>query len=122
MNRDFKDLEIWKEALRLVVEIYKVTKSFPKTERYSLTDQLRKSSNSTLALIAESQGRYHFADKIRVPYQARGEAYETRSHLSVACKLRYIDKRVYKKLDEDYKVLSKRISSYIKYLESRKKK
>ncbi len=120
MTKDFRDLEVWKDGLSLLVQIYKLSANFPKTETYSLTDQIRRSANSVIANIAESQGRFTFADRVRVLYQSRGEIFEVRSHLSVALELEYIDSTVFKKLDEGYEVLSKRISSFISYLEKRK--
>lgn len=118
--KDFRELEIWKKGLDLLVEIYKVSAKFPKMEIYGLTDQIRRSANSIIANIAESQGRFTFADRIRVLYQARGEVYELRSHLSVAYKLKYIDSVTFEKLDSSYEVLAKQISSFVAYLEKRK--
>lgn len=122
MNKtnSFKDLEVWRTGLALLVEIYKLTSKFPKSETYGLVDQIRRASNSVIANIAESQGRFSFADKIRVLYQSRGEIYEVRSHLSVAHELKYIDSATFNKLDNSYEVLAKQISSFVSYLEKRK--
>ncbi|MBI4022643.1 four helix bundle protein [Candidatus Berkelbacteria bacterium] len=65
----FRDLAIWRKAYELVVEIYAVTKAYPVEERYGLTSQTRNSANSVTANIAESHGRFHYADKVRVLYQ-----------------------------------------------------
>lgn len=118
--KDFRELEVWKKGLDLLVEIYKVSAKFPNMEIYGLVDQIRRSANSIIANIAESQGRFTFPDRIRVLYQARGEVYELRSHLSVAYKLKYIDSVAFKKLDSSYEVLAKQISSFVAYLEKRK--
>jgi four helix bundle protein len=83
-------------------------------------DQIRRAANSVIANIAESQGRFTFPDRIRVLYQARGEIFEVRSHLSVAYELKYIDSVVFEKLDSGYEVLAKQISSLVSYLEKRK--
>lgn len=120
MTNDFRDLEVWKEGLSLLVQIYKLSAGFPRAETYGLIDQIRRSANSVIANIAESQGRFSFADRVRVLYQSRGEAFEVRSHLSVALELKYIDSVAFRKLDDGYEVLSKRISSFISYLEKRK--
>ncbi len=84
MPQSFHELEIWKKGNLLVLQIYKVVEQFPKSEQYGLTDQLKRSANSIIANIAESQGRFTYNDKIRVLYQSRGEIFETRSHLHVA--------------------------------------
>jgi len=119
-TKTFRDLEVWNDGLSLLIEIYQITANFPKTEIYGLIDQIRRSANSIIANIAESQGRFSYADRIRVLYVARGEAFETRSHLSVAYKLKYIDSVTFEKLDNGYEILAKRISSFIVYLEKRK--
>ena len=111
--RGFRDLRIWQEAHKLSVEIYKITGEFPKEEKYDLISQMRSSSNSVSAQIAESHGRYFYADKVRVLYQARGEAEETRSHLSLANKLGYISVSEFSEYDRRYEDLSIRINAYI---------
>lgn len=113
MGTSYKDLNIWKKGYELVLEIYKLSTKFPSDERFGLIDQLRRSANSVIANIAEAQGRYFYADKCRVLYQARGECFETRSHLNVAFGLGYLDKTLYEKMDMEYEGLEKGISSYI---------
>jgi four helix bundle protein len=119
-TRSFRDLEVWREGLRLLTNVYIISSGFPRSELFGLTDQVKRAANSIIANIAESQGRFTFADKIRVLYQARGEAYEVRSHLSVAHELKYIDSKAFETLDSEYEILAKRISSFIVYLEKRK--
>ena len=109
----FRDLNIWKKGLELIIKVRAVSRLFPKYEKFGLTDQIDRSSNSIIALIAEAHGRYHFADKCRVLYQARGECEETQSHMSVAHALGYIDKITFKTLDKEYEGLGIGINSYI---------
>lgn len=90
MIRDFYDLDCWKESHKLVLEIYKLTATFPKEERYGVSDQLRRAASSITANIAEGFGRYHFADKIRFYYQARGSVKEVESFLLLAKDLGYV--------------------------------
>jgi len=116
MAGGFYDLNIWKKAYALLMEIYRITAAFPKEEKYGLVAQMRDAANSVIANIAEAHGRYYFADKTRVLYTARGECQETRSHLRVAFGLKYIDKTVFNHLDEEYEGLSKGISSYVRSL------
>jgi four helix bundle protein len=96
------------------MEIYKITAKFPKEEKYGLSKQMRDSANSVIANIAEAHGRYYFADKARILYTSRGECEETRSHLRVALGVKYIDKKVFNHMNEEYEGLSKGISSYIR--------
>jgi four helix bundle protein len=109
----FRDLRIWEKGYELLIEIYKASGEFPSEEKYALTSQIRRSSNSVIALIAEAHGRYYYADKCRVLYQARGECFETQSHLSVALGLKYIPKRLVEKLDKEYEGLGVGINFYI---------
>ncbi len=118
--KSFRDLEIWQEAHNLRLEVYKISKGFPSEEKYNLTSQIRRSSSSVADQIAESHGRYFYADKVRVLYQARGESEETRSQLSLALDMGYIKKDSFSHLDDRYETLSKRISRYIASLKMRK--
>ncbi|MFH1781121.1 MAG: four helix bundle protein [Patescibacteria group bacterium] len=120
MADSFFKLNIWKKGYELVLEIYKLAKEFPATERYALTDQLKRSANSIIANIAESQGRYSYKDKIRVLYQARGEIFEARSHLKVAEGLEYLPNIKFTEIDSEYEGLLVGLNKYINYLSSQK--
>lgn len=89
--KSFKDLEVYKLSRELSSEIFEVTKSFPKEERYSLTDQIRRSSRSIGAQVAEAWGkrRYekHFISKLT---DADSEQYETQHWIDVALECGYI--------------------------------
>lgn len=117
--RGFRDLEIWKEAHALRLEIYRISAAFPKEEKYNLTGQIRSSSSSVADQIAEAHGRYYYADKARVLYQSRGEAEETRSQLSLSIDLKYIDDDAFESLDKRYENLEMRISKYISSLKKK---
>jgi len=113
MSVSFRGLKIWKKGFELLMKIYKVTRKFPKEERYALSDQLKRSANSVIANIAEAHGRYHFADKCRVLYQSRGECFETQNHLSVALGLGYLTQKEFDFLDREYEGLGAGINGYI---------
>ncbi|HBU06825.1 MAG TPA: hypothetical protein DEB09_01960 [Candidatus Magasanikbacteria bacterium] len=63
--------------------------------------------------MAESHGRFSFADKVRVLYISRGEITETRSHLAVAYGRKYINKEEFTKINQGYKQLIKDLNKYI---------
>lgn len=114
MKRDsFRDLKIWKKGFELLMKICNLTKKFPQEEKYALTDQIKRSANSVIALIAEAHGLYHYADKCRVLYQSRGECEETQSHLSVALGLKYISQKDFDELDREYEGLGVGINYYV---------
>lgn len=118
MGKTFRDLKIWQKGFELLMKIYEVTSKYPVEEKYGLTSDTRRSGNSIIANIAESHGRYFFADKIRVLYIARGEVEEVRSHLSVGFYRGYLSKEDFEFLDKEYEGLGVGINFYIKDIES----
>lgn len=96
---DFKELIAYKKAFKLAMEIYKISKLFPREERYSLTDQIRRSSRSTCANIAEAYRKRiypkHFITKLT---DSDGENGETVVWLDFALACEYITKEMYKPL------------------------
>ena len=119
MATGFKGLNIWKKGFNLLMKAYDITDKYPKEEKYCLTDQTRRAANSIIANIAESHGRYYYADKVRVLYISRGEVEETRSHLAVALGRKYILTKESEILDREYEGLSKGVSSYIYSLKNK---
>lgn len=116
MPQSFYKLNIWENGYSLVLKIYQIVERFPVSEKYGLTDQLKRSANSIIANIAESQGRHSYNDKIRVLYQSRGELFETRSHLKVAQGLSYLSEDEFNRLDHQYEGLLVGLNKYINYL------
>lgn len=111
--KHFYDLEIWKESNLLCIEIYKLTEEFPKRETYGIIDQIRRAASSVGANIAEGFGRFHYKDKIKFYYNARGSACEVQNFLFLSQDLNYIDKKVARELFTKYENLNKRINNFI---------
>ncbi|MCK4473097.1 MAG: four helix bundle protein [Anaerolineae bacterium] len=78
-GRGFEDLDCYQLALLVLKEAYKVANHLPAVERYNLADQMRRASVSVTLNIAEGYGRYHYLDKLRFFYIARGSLDETLS-------------------------------------------
>lgn len=116
----FYQMEVWQEGYNLQKEIFALSSGFPKYERYGLTDQLTRSANSIIANIAEAHGRYHFADKVRVLYIARGELEETQSHIIVAVGRGYIKKETGEVLVGKYEKLKMKLNNYIANLSTKR--
>jgi four helix bundle protein len=95
---DFYDLNAWKQAHKLVIEIYKITNTFPKEEKYSLTDQIRRASSSVTANIAEGFGRFHYPDRIHFYHQARGSLKEVQNFLILTKDINYINQSQFESL------------------------
>lgn len=92
MIRKFTDLEAWKEAHKLTLLIYRLTKKFPRDELYGLTSQLRRATVSIESCIAEGFSRYHFKDRLNFYYDARGSISEVQSQSITAKDLGYLTK------------------------------
>lgn len=120
MAQGFYDLNIWKKGYELLMMVYEITAKYPSDEKFGLVSQTRSSANSVIANIAESHGRYYFADKVRVLYTARGEVEETRSHLRVALGRKYIEKEKFDRLDKEYEGLGVGMNRYIQSVKSKK--
>ena len=90
-SKSFKDLIVWRKGHQLVLNVYKATKHFPKEETYGLTSQLRRSSVSVAANIAEGFKKKGIADKLRYMNTAQGSLSETDCHLLLANDLEYFN-------------------------------
>lgn len=118
----FRDLEIWQEAHCLVLEIYRITKDFPKEEIYGLISQLRRSAVSVAACIVEGQSRNTTKEFMKFLFDARGSCAETKYHLLLSRDLGYFNFELFEKLNNRYEILGKRINSLINSLENKSKK
>lgn len=111
---NFRELDVYKHARHLSQNIFEVTKQFPREETYSLTDQIRRSSRSVGAQIAEAWGkrRYekHFISKLT---DADAEQLETQHWVEVALDCSYLTKEKATQYIDDYKALGKMIGSMI---------
>jgi four helix bundle protein len=76
-RRGFEDLDCYQLALQVLKEAYRVADRLPTIERYNLADQLRRVATSVTLNIAEGYGRYHYLDRLRFFYIARGSLSET---------------------------------------------
>lgn len=90
-SKRYQELEVWKKAVDLVVECYRVTESFPKNEVYGLGSQLQRAAVSIPANIAEGQGRQHQKEFLQYLSMAYGSLAELETHLHISERLHYID-------------------------------
>lgn len=101
--RSFRELNVYKMGREAALAVFEVSKAFPKEEKYSLTDQVRRSSRAVNAIIAEAWARRRyraaFVNKID---EALGEAMETQAWLDHALDCRYLDEPVFRKLDAQW--------------------
>jgi len=115
LAESYSDLEVYKLARQLSLEIYEVSKSFPKEEMYSLTDQIRRASRSVGAQIAEAwaKRRYekHFISKLT---DADGEQQETQHWIETALDCGYLSPRQVKDWLERYSSVGRMLNAMIK--------
>ncbi len=103
----FKELEIWKRSRLFCLEIYKITSQFPESEKFGLTNQLRRASVSIPSNIAEGSSRSSNKDFERFLQITLGSAYEIETQLLIAYDLKFID-------NEELEILSQNLESIIK--------
>jgi four helix bundle protein len=86
----YRDLEVWKKAIGLVTDVYRMTRAFPKDEMYGLTSQIRRAASSVPANIAEGWGRNMTGEYVQFLRIARGSLLELETHITIGENLGYI--------------------------------
>ena len=114
-------LKVWVRAKDFAVSIYKnVLPLLPPEEKWNLNQQIRRSSLSISANIAEGYGRFYFQDNVRFCYNARGSLEEVLSHLTFAREMSFIDAGLYKTLAAEGDEIDKMLNGYISFLKKSK--
>ena len=117
-----KRLQVWVRAKDFALTIYKrILPLLPSEEKWNLNQQLRRSSLSISANIAEGYGRFYYQDNVRFCYNARGSLEETLSHLVFAFEAGFIPDELYKELGKEGEEIDKMLNGYINYLKKSKK-
>ena len=116
----FTELEVWKQARKIRMDISRLVKSFPPQERLRLADQLIRSSRSIGNNIAEGHGRFHYQDETRFCVLARGSLSETLDHMIVAFDENIISKETFELFKLEYDMCLKMLNGYINYLKGKK--
>lgn len=109
---NFRDLIVYRKSFDLASRVFELTKGFPKEEKYALTDQIRRSSRSVCANLAEAWAKKlypkAFVSKLS---DSLAEQLETEVWLDFCVKHQYIDKETYCMLLEDYAEIRRMLSS-----------
>jgi len=90
-RNSYRDLEVWQKAMDLVVECYKLSKTFPKSELYGLASQLQRAAVSVPSNIAEGQARQHVKEFVQHLSIAQGSLAEAETHVQIAERLNYLN-------------------------------
>ena len=86
---NYRDLDVWKRGMDLVVDVYAITRDSPRSELYGLTDQIRRAAASVPSNIAEGNGRRYRKEYARHVSIARGSISELSTYLEIAQRLGY---------------------------------
>ena len=116
--KSYKDLDIWKRSIKLVEDIYRVTKSFPREELYGLTSQIRRAAVSIPSNIAEGFTRFHNKEYKQFLYIALGSCSELSTQLIIASRLKYFDNNKIEQLLNEIDEICKMTMSLIKKINS----
>jgi len=117
--KSYKDLEVWRKAIDLVVTCYKITKSFPKNEVYGLASQLQRAAVSIPANIAEGRERKYSKEFVKHLSIAYSSLAELETHIQIAQRLNYISSTNTGKLLEQTAEIGRMINGLRKSIEKR---
>lgn len=103
----FRDLEVWKQAHELTIEVYQLARQFPPDERFRFTDQLCRASASSPTNAVEGTGRYGKKEFKHSLYIARGSVEETKYLLLLGRDLGFMQNEDYERLQGGYETVAK---------------
>jgi len=118
--RTFEDLEVYKKARALKVEISTICKAFPIEEKFRLVDQLIRASRSVTAQLAEGYGRFHYQENIQFCRIARGSLEEVHEHINTAFDEGLIDEKTLSDLIQQKNEVMRLLNGYVNYLQKAK--
>jgi len=113
--RNFKELDVWKDAITLVKDVYMITEHLPDTEKFGLKTQIARCVVSIPANIAEGCAKDSQKDFVRYLQISLGSAFELETHIIICNSLSFIVGEDFEFLNEKITILQKRINSLIKY-------
>ena len=114
-----EELHVYRELCELHIEVCTLSRTWPTEERFELASQVRRSSNSAPAQIAEKYDDRHLRNKIEGVNRSRGEVAETIHHLYVAEMKQYVDEATYQSFRDRYKRCIRMLNGLERALEKR---
>lgn len=118
LNQGYRSLIVWQKAYLFTLEIYRITKKFPKEELYGLTSQLRRAASSVPVNIAEGYGRSSTKEYLQFLSIARGSIFEVETLLLIVRDLGYMDQQEFGKLEQNQKEIARMLHGLKKSLNS----
>jgi len=119
MLKSYKELKVWQKAYSLCIEIYKITRTFPKEELYGLTSQMRRAAVSVPSNIAEGYGRKTTPEYLRSLYIAYGSSCELETQILLSGDLGLMKAEALNKLQADLGEVERMLKALIKAVENK---
>lgn len=119
-SSNFEKLEVWQKSHQFVLNVYRITESFPKEELYGLTSQLRRSASSVPTNIVEGNEKKSIKEYVQFLYTAKSSLAETKYHFLLAQDLGYINRMIFNKLLNNINEIGKMLNGLINYLSNKK--
>lgn len=109
-----RQLDVWQKSMDLVVDIYKLTASFPPEERFGLTSQMRRSAVSVPSNISEGAARKNSKEYVKFLYISLSSLIELETHLDIALRLSYVDDAKHLEMSERVADIRRMLSGLIR--------
>ena len=116
--KDFRDLQVWRKAHLLTLDVYRATNGFPKQEMFGLTSQIRRAAVSIAANIAEGCGKRGNGEFQRFLNIATGSASELEYHFLLARDLDLYDETVYERLNRGVIEIKRMLSALVRKVDA----
>ena len=115
----YKDLDVYRKSIDFVVDIYKITESFPESEKFGLVSQLRRAAVSLPSNLAEGSGRNGKKELINFLHIARGSLFEIGTQLEISQRLGFVSQDDYDKLEERRATIQRMMNALISSLKKK---
>ena len=116
MARTYEHLNVWKDSMDLIEDVYRITSSFPKQELFGIVSQVRRSAVSITSNIAEGSGRSSKKDYCRFIDMAVGSLNETENILRISLRLSYITEKEFSTLNDKILKIGNSLGAFRRYL------
>ena len=116
--RNYRDLQVWTKAHSITLDLYRISRGFPREEMYGLTAQLRRAASSIGANLAEGCGRRTSSELARFVRIAMGSASELDYHLLLCRDLGYMKDEDFKRVESELTEVRKMLTSFLNSIEA----
>jgi four helix bundle protein len=121
MSKTIHDLVAYQRAIELVVQVYEVSATFPRDERFGLTAQIRRAAVGVPSQIAEGHGRLHYGEWRQFLSQARGSLFEVETQAILATRLGFLADATHQNLAQSIRRTGKALVGLIKWVQKQER-